>query len=120
MPHHSKLQWTHFMEVLRLSARRGCTCLQLKCWMHEQFGAWYSSMHRCDPTASRCEWDALPGLSSFRNVLDSISAGMEEERQALQQERQTLDRRRKEFEDEQAVVAQVLANFSCTGTALYR
>ena len=41
-----------------------------------------------------------------------MSASVEREREVLTQERQTLDRRRQEFEEEQARVAQVLDLFA--------
>ena len=106
MPYHCRQQWTPSMEVLRCHAQ----CQETQRTFSQpcvSVSTPYILTYRTDPT-SRCVGLHSPGLSSFRNVLDSISVSMEKEREALQQEWQTLDRRRKEFDDEQAVVMQVL------------
>ena len=47
------------------------------------------------------------GIDGFRAVLDAVSASINQEREALRLEKDRLDRQKREFEEEQAVVAQV-------------
>ena len=47
------------------------------------------------------------GITGFRAVLDTLSASINQEREALRLEKDRLDQQRREFEEEQAVVAQV-------------
>ena len=47
------------------------------------------------------------GITGFREMLDTLAASIKQEREALQLERDRLNTQRREFEEEQAVVAQV-------------